>query len=99
LEEEFSGVKPEIGHLRIFGCPVYIHVPVEKRTKLYPSRHKRIFLGCNETSMDYNIFIPVYIKTIVRGDVKFEEKLASRSSQESSIVIEDEEKQAPKDEK
>jgi hypothetical protein len=32
-EEEFSGVKLEIGHLRIFGCPIYIHVPVEKRTK------------------------------------------------------------------
>jgi hypothetical protein len=27
LKEAFSGVKPEIGHLRIFGCPVYIHVP------------------------------------------------------------------------
>jgi hypothetical protein len=30
-------VKPEIGHLRIFGCLVYIHVPVEKRMKLEPS--------------------------------------------------------------
>jgi transposase InsO family protein len=27
-EEAFTGVKPEIGHLRIFGCLVYIHVPV-----------------------------------------------------------------------
>jgi transposase InsO family protein len=36
----FPGVKPEIGHLRIFGCPIYIHVPVEKRTKLEPSEQK-----------------------------------------------------------
>jgi hypothetical protein len=36
LEETFSRVKPEIGHLRIFSCPVYIHVPVEKRMKLEP---------------------------------------------------------------
>ena len=33
LEEVFSKVKPNISHLRIFGCPVYIHVPNEKRTK------------------------------------------------------------------
>jgi hypothetical protein len=44
-EEAFSGVKPEIGHLRIFGCLVYIHVLVEKRMKLEPSRQKGIFLG------------------------------------------------------
>ena len=26
-EEAFIGEKPEIGHLRIFGCSVYVHVP------------------------------------------------------------------------
>jgi transposase InsO family protein len=36
-EEVFSGIKPEVGHLRIFGCPVYIRVPKEKRTKMEPS--------------------------------------------------------------
>jgi hypothetical protein len=33
-EEAFTGVKPKIGHFRIFGCPVYLHVPKEKRFKL-----------------------------------------------------------------
>jgi hypothetical protein len=33
-KEVFSGIKPEVGHLRIFGCPMYIHVPKEKRTKM-----------------------------------------------------------------
>jgi hypothetical protein len=37
LEEALSGVKLEIGNLRIFGCLVYIHVHVEKRKKLEPS--------------------------------------------------------------
>jgi hypothetical protein len=46
-EETFTGVKPEIGHLRIFGCPVYIHVPMEKRTKLEPLGEKGIWLGDN----------------------------------------------------
>jgi transposase InsO family protein len=42
LEEAFTGVKPEVGHFRIFGCPVYIHVPKEKRTKLDPSGSKTL---------------------------------------------------------
>ena len=36
-EEAFTGVKAEVGHLPIFGCSVYIHVPKEKRMKLEPS--------------------------------------------------------------
>ena len=36
-KEMFSGEKPEVSHLKIFGCPVCIHVPKEKRTKLEPS--------------------------------------------------------------
>jgi hypothetical protein len=97
-EEAFSGVKPEIGHLRIFGCPVYIHVPVENRIKLEPSRLKGIFVGYSKISKAYRIFIPAQQKTVVKRDVKFKENLASRSTQESSVVTEDEEQQAPKDE-
>jgi hypothetical protein len=35
-EEAFTKVKPEIGHFRIFVCPVYFHVPKEKTSKLEP---------------------------------------------------------------
>ena len=30
-EEVFFDKKPEVSHLKIFGCPVYIHIPKEKR--------------------------------------------------------------------
>ena len=32
-EEVFTGEKPDVGHLRIFGCTVYVHVSKEKRLK------------------------------------------------------------------
>ena len=32
-EEVLFGKKPRVGHLRLFGCPVYIHIPKEKRKK------------------------------------------------------------------
>jgi hypothetical protein len=80
IEEEFSGVKQEIGNLRIFGCRVYIHVPVEKRTKLDPLGQKGIFVGYNETSKAYMIFNLVQHKIFVSRYFRFEENLASRRS-------------------
>ena len=44
-EEMFMGKKPEVSHLKIFSCPVYVHILKEKRTKLDPSRKKGIFVG------------------------------------------------------
>ena len=37
-EEMFTGEKPKGSHQNIFGCPVYLHVPKQKRSKLDPSR-------------------------------------------------------------
>jgi hypothetical protein len=33
-------MKPEIEHLRLFGCPVYFHVPKEKKYKVDPLERK-----------------------------------------------------------
>ena len=44
-EEKFTGVKLDVEHLRIFGCPMYIHVLKEKRSKMEPSGKKGIFVG------------------------------------------------------
>jgi hypothetical protein len=52
-EEAFTKVKPEIGHFRIFECPVYFHVPKEKISKLEPSRIKGTFVGYSEFSKAY----------------------------------------------
>ena len=48
-EEVFSSKKLEVNHIRIFGSPVYIHIPKEKRTKLDPSKRKGIFVGYFES--------------------------------------------------
>jgi hypothetical protein len=93
-EEEFTGVRPEIGNLRIFGCPVYIHVPKEKRMKLEPSGRKGTFVGYNETSKAYQIYTPGQRYVEVSQDVIFEEDLDFRRSQE--IPTGGEEQEAPK---
>ena len=58
LEEVFTGVRPDVGHFKMFGCLTFSHVPSEKRTKLEPTAEKGIFVGYNETSKAYRIYIP-----------------------------------------
>jgi hypothetical protein len=81
-EEVFLRIKPEVGHLRIFGCPVYIHVPKEKRTKMEPSCNKRVFVGYSENSKAYRIYVPGQRQIEVSRDVTFHEEVAFKKSRE-----------------
>ena len=73
LEEAFSIKKPSVEHLRIFGCPVYIHVPKDKRKKLEPSGKKGIFIGYSESSKAHKIYAPGQQKVEISRDVTFDE--------------------------
>jgi hypothetical protein len=44
-KEAFTGVKLEILHFKRFGCPIYFHVPKEKKSNLDPSGRKDTFMG------------------------------------------------------
>ncbi len=44
-EEKFTGKKPDVSHLRVFGCIAYVHVLDQKRSKLDPKAEKCIFIG------------------------------------------------------
>ena len=62
-EEMYTGKKPEVSHLKIFDCPLYVHIPKEKRTKLDSSGKKGIFDGYYEVSKAFRIYrvrIPSY---------------------------------------
>ena len=77
-KEVFTGIKPSVDHLRIFGNPVYIHIPKEKRTKLEPSRKKGTFVGYSETSKAYRIYVPSQKFIEVNRDVTFHEEAVFR---------------------
>ena len=96
-EEAFTGVKPKVGHLRIFGCLVYIHVPKDKRTKLEPSGKKGTFVGYIESSKACKIYIPGSRHIEVSKDVSFKEEVSLKKSIGSDIEIDDEELVAPKE--
>jgi hypothetical protein len=76
----FLGEKLEVIHLRIFGCPVFVHVPKEKRTRLDPSRKNGIFVGYSDTTKAYKIYILGHQKVEISQDVTFDESIAFSKS-------------------
>ena len=94
-EEVFSGKKPKVIHLRIFGYRVYIHIPKEKRTKLDPSGKKGIFVGYSKISKAYRIYFLGFNKIDIRRDVTFDEDTAYDKSKKRPAE-EPEEVEAPK---
>ena len=79
-EEAFTAEKPKIGGLRIFECPMYVHLPQERRMKLDPSGKKGIFVGYSEFAKAYWIYIPGQRKIELSRDVTFEEDVAYERS-------------------
>jgi hypothetical protein len=92
-EEVFTGIKPSVDHLRIFGSLVYIHIPKEKRTKLEPFGKKGTFVGYSETSKTYRIYIPSQKFIEVSRDVTFHEETTFRRARE--LPCDSEEQEAP----
>ena len=80
LKKCFFRKKLEVSHLRIFGCPVYIQIPKEKRTKLDPSERKGIFVGYSESSKAYRIYFPGFKKIDISRDVTFDKDSAYNKS-------------------
>jgi hypothetical protein len=85
LEEMFSGKKPEASHLKIFGCPVFVHIPKEKRNKLDPSGKKGIFVGYCEVSKAFRVYIPSHHHIEISRDVTFDEYTALKKSRRCQL--------------
>jgi len=96
-KEAFTGEKPKVGHSRIFECPIYIHVPKEKRTKMEPFGKKGTFVGYSETSKAYRIYVPGQRHIKVSKDVTFHEEDSFKQSKELQLDIETKEPEEPLD--
>ena len=54
--EAIYGLKPKIGHLRVFGCTAYSHISQDKRQKLDTKTRKCIFLGYSSNRKGYQLY-------------------------------------------
>jgi hypothetical protein len=84
-EEMFTEKKPEVSHIKIFGCAVFVHIPKEKRNKLEPSGKKGIFVGYCEVSKAFKIYIPGHCHIEISRDVTFDEEYTLKKSRRCQL--------------
>lgn len=72
--ELWTGAKPDISHLRIFGSVVMVHIPKEKRLKWEKKAEKGILVGYPEDIKGYRVFNPITKAIITSRDVVVMEK-------------------------
>ncbi len=75
-EEKFICKKPDVSHLRVFGCIAYVHVPNEKRSKLDPKAEKCIFIRYSLKQKGHRCFNPSIQKLQMNRDVVFDEMVS-----------------------
>jgi hypothetical protein len=88
-EKAFTDRRPNVEHIKIFGCLTFSHVPSERRTKLNPTAQHGILVAYSKVSKAYRIYIPPLRKVVVNRDVRFEEDKTFARSLESRVGIED----------
>ncbi|KAF7144548.1 hypothetical protein RHSIM_Rhsim04G0139500 [Rhododendron simsii] len=73
-QEAWSGRKPGISHLRVFGSIAYAQVPEQIRSKLDDRSEKYVFIGYDSRSKGYKLYNPSNGKMISSRDVVFDEE-------------------------
>ena len=87
-EEVWSGKKPDLSSLKIFGCICYVHIPQELRTKLDAKSEKCIFVGYSLDQKGFRCYNPVTRELLVNQDVIFDE-LSSLYGDSNNLQIDD----------
>ena len=57
-QDIWTGKKPSLIHLKVFGCETYVHVPKENKSKLDKKVEKCIFIGYKDGLKGYKILNP-----------------------------------------
>jgi len=70
-QKPWSGTKPDVSHLRIFGYKAFAHVPDEKKTKLESKSMPCVLLGYYEGTEAYRLMCVETKRIIKSKDVVF----------------------------
>jgi hypothetical protein len=80
----FTGKKPEVSHLKIFGYPVFIHFEREKK-QVGTLGKEGIFVGYCEVSKAFRIYILGHRHIEIRKDVTFDEDATLKKSRKCQL--------------
>jgi transposase InsO family protein len=87
--ELWYGKKPNLQHLRVFGCKAYVHIPDQKRPKLDAKSLPCIFIGYSDISKAYRFFDPASHCVRESRDAIFDESSVKSHSPDHRVEWED----------
>ena len=87
-QEAWSGQKPTVSHLKVFGSVAYAHVPDQRRTKLEDKSKRYVFIGYDEKTKGYKLLDPISKKVTVSRDVQINEASEWDWNNSSEVMIE-----------
>jgi hypothetical protein len=67
--------KPDISHLRVWGCLAYVHVQKDKRRSLAPHMEKCVFVGYPSGYKGWKFYNPSTQKYIICERAEFDERV------------------------
>ena len=82
-EEVWSGKKASYGHLRVFGCRAFVHIPKDERSKLDAKTKECIYLCSPRDELGFRLWDPVNKKIVRSRDVVFYEDQTIHDTQQS----------------
>ena len=84
--EAWTGVKPKVYHLKVFGCKVSVHIPDSRRKKLDAKSYPGVFLGYSLEKKGFRVYDSRKIEVADSRDVIFyEQPLVDRNLEYSSM--------------
>ena len=72
--EAFHGNKPNVKHLRVFGCVAFAHIAKDERKKLDIIARRCVLVGYGTEVKGYRLYDPDRNKMLYSRDVKFNEE-------------------------
>jgi len=72
--EIWYGKKPDVSHLRVWGCLAYVHVQRDKRDKLGSHMEKCIFIGYPEGYKGWKFYNPETNSCVISERADFDER-------------------------
>ena len=90
--EAWNGVKPDLSHIKVFGCDAYLFVPNEKQGKLQAKSQKCTHMGYVwKTTKMWRLWDPTGRRVIIGSNVRFDEgSLGGRQPREIAQELEEE---------
>ena len=92
--EGWHGRKPDLSHLRVFGCTAYVHVQKDKRPQLGSHFEKCVFIGYPDGYKGWKFYNPTTRKVVISERAEFDERFypglrKSISSPSPSLPVSD----------